>query len=103
MCIKGKKLFRKKIALTCISTIFPFSFLERSLDFTTQIRFYVSDVVFYCADYFNLLPVVHYQNNRRRSFDDEPKSFKEIPVLGEEPARGLKWWHGKFFLEDAFC
>ena len=59
------------------------------MDFTREIRFYVSDVVFYCADYFNLLPVVHNKNNRRRSFDDEQESFKEIPVLGEEPARGL--------------
>ena len=49
--------------------------LERSLEFYRQIRDYVTDVVFYCADYINLLPVVHYTNNRREfSYDEQEPS-----------------------------
>jgi hypothetical protein len=38
-------------------------------------------VVFYCADYVNLLPVVHHKNNRGEHYDDEQESFEEVPVL----------------------
>jgi hypothetical protein len=43
--------------------------------------FYVTDVVFYCADYINLLPVVHHQNDRRELNYNEQKSFEKVPVL----------------------
>ena len=49
--------------------------------FINQIRSYVTVVVFYCADYVNLLPVVHYKNNRGEHYDDEQESFEEVPVL----------------------
>lgn len=57
--------------------------LERSLDFIKQIRDYVSNVVFYGADWDNLLPVVFNQNDRRELHYDEQKSFEEVPILGK--------------------
>ncbi|MGZ5190264.1 MAG: hypothetical protein ACXWCZ_04545 [Flavisolibacter sp.] len=57
--------------------------MEWSLAFITQIRSYVTVVVFYCADIVNLLPVVHHKNNRREYYDDEQKSFEEVSVLDQ--------------------
>jgi hypothetical protein len=38
-------------------------------------------VVFYSADYDNLLPVVHYPYYRGKLFYDEQESFEKDPVL----------------------
>ena len=39
--------------------------LERSLNFIHKNQRYVSSVVFYSADYLNLLPAVPHKDNRR--------------------------------------
>lgn len=44
---------------------------------------YVSCVVFYLADLCYFLPPVHHQDNGRRYFGDEQKSFETDTVLGK--------------------
>ena len=51
------------------------------MDFIKQIREYVSDVVFFSADYDNLLPVVHHKNDRRDFYHDEQESFEKVSLL----------------------
>ena len=51
------------------------------MDFIKQIRDYVANVVFYGADYDNLLPVVHYENDRRELYHDEQNSSEEVSIL----------------------
>ena len=51
------------------------------MDFIKQIRYYVSDVVFYSADYDNLLPVVSDEDDRRKFYHDEQESSEKVSVL----------------------
>lgn len=48
-----------------------------------QIRNYVTSVVFYCADYLDLLPPLCNPYYRGNIFYDEQKQAEEISVLDE--------------------
>jgi hypothetical protein len=52
--------------------------------------FFVSDVVFYSADYVDLLPFVPHKNNRRKYYYDGAEPLEEVTVLDQGRLRQIR-------------